>query len=90
MSSPFGAWIREYDIRRFPSALRGETDATVTIDSCAVGPVSPCIRLQPCKLEVWEWVLKCRIFDPFSEFSGLFLFMPEFSMNLHIQPFRVG
>ena len=41
-------------------------------------------RPQPCKLEVWEWVVKCRIFDPFSKISGLFSFMPEFSMNLHI------
>ena len=28
--------------------------------------------------------MKCRIFDPFSEFSELFLFVPEFSTNLHI------
>ena len=27
-------------------------------------------RLLPCKLEVWEWVVKRRIFDPISEFSG--------------------
>ena len=27
-------------------------------------------RLLPCKLEVWEWVAKRRIFDPISEFSG--------------------
>ena len=52
--------------------------------------VSPSIRPQPCKLEVWEWVVKCRIFDPLSEFSGLFLLMHEFSMNLHIRSFRVG
>ena len=25
----------------------------------------------PCKLEVWEWVVKRRIFNPFSKFSGL-------------------
>ena len=24
----------------------------------------------PCKLEVWEWVVKPRILDPFCEFSG--------------------
>ena len=36
--------------------------------------------------------MKRRIFDPFSEFSGLVWFVPEFSMNLHIflRPFRVG
>ena len=27
--------------------------------------------------------LNTRIFDPLSEFSGLFLFVPEFYMNLH-------
>ena len=27
-------------------------------------------RLLPCKLQVWEWVVNRRIFDPFSEFSG--------------------
>ena len=27
-------------------------------------------RLLPCKLEVWEWVVKRRIFNQFSEFSG--------------------
>ena len=26
-------------------------------------------RLRPCKLKVWEWVVKRRIFDPFSEYS---------------------
>ena len=52
--------------------------------------VSTGIRPQPCKLEVLEWVVECRLFDPFSKFSGLFLFMPEFSINLHIRPFRVG
>ena len=29
-------------------------------------------RLLPCKLEVWEWVVKRRIFEPFTEFSGWF------------------
>jgi len=38
MSSPFGDCVREYDIRRFPSASRGETDATAAIGSRAVGP----------------------------------------------------
>ena len=46
--------------------------------------------MQPCKLEVWERVVKSRIFDPFSEFSALLWFVPEFSMNMHIRPFRVG
>ena len=45
-------------------------------------------RLHPCKLEVW--VLECRIFDPFSEFSRLVWFVAEFSMNLPIRSFRVG
>ena len=52
--------------------------------------VSTCNRVQPDKLEVWEWVAKRRIFDPFYEFSGLVWFVPEFSINLHIRPFRVG
>ena len=46
--------------------------------------MSTCNRLQPCKFEVWERVLKCRSFDPFSKFSGLVRFVPEFSVNLHI------
>ena len=46
--------------------------------------VPTCNRPQSCKLEVCGWVVKCRICDPFSEISGLFLFMPEFSMNLHV------
>ena len=47
-------------------------------------------RLLPRKLEVWEWVVKRRIFDPFSEFSELVCFVSEFSVNLHVRPFRVG
>ena len=34
--------------------------------------------------------VKRRIFDPFSEFSRRVWLLPDFSMNWHIRPFRVG
>ena len=46
--------------------------------------LNKCNRRPPRKLEVWEWVVKRRIFDPFSELSGWVWFLPELSMNLHI------
>ena len=49
-------------------------------------------RLILCKLELWEWGLKRRIFDPFSESPGWVQFPPDSFMYLHnnIRPFRVG
>ena len=41
-------------------------------------------RLLTCKFEVREWVVKRRIFDPFSEFSGWGEFLPDSSMHIHI------
>ena len=42
---------------------------------CHVGTLGACFAVHPsnwllrCKLEVWEWAVKRRIFDAFSEFS---------------------
>ena len=47
-------------------------------------------RLILCKLQLWEWGVKRRIFDPFSESSGWVQFPRDSSMYLHIRPFRVG
>ena len=59
-----------------------------TFDACFC--LYPSNWLSACKLEVWEWVVKRCIFDPFSEFSGWILVPPDISMNLDIRPFRVG
>ena len=40
-------------------------------------------RFLPCKLEVWEWVVKRRIFDPFSEFSEWVQFLPVSASSIH-------
>ena len=46
--------------------------------------VYTCNRLQLNGLEVWEWAVKRRIFDLFSELPGWVWFPPELSLNLHI------
>ena len=46
--------------------------------------VSTCNRLQPYKLEVWEWVVKRRIFDLFCEFSRWVWFVSGFSKSAYI------
>ena len=45
--------------------------------------VSTCNRLQPYKLEVWEWVVKRRIFDLFCEFSRWVWFVSGFSKSAY-------
>ena len=40
--------------------------------------VYTCNCLQPYELEVWEWVVKRRIFNPFSEFPWWVWFLPDF------------
>ena len=52
--------------------------------------VSTCNRLQSYELEVWEWVVKRRILDLFSELSGWVWFVFEFSMNRPIRTFGLG
>ena len=64
-------------VRTFESAPHDTGSIGFHVLIC--GTLGACFALRPpdwllpCKVEVWQWVVKRRIFDPFSEYSGWIL-----------------